>query len=114
MPVEKVAGIAEGRVWSGTRALENGLVDKLGSLDEAVKSAATLAKLDHYHTRTLDQPGDWRQELMRALTGGPGAWLRQMGVVLGFARIHDEPLLRLLQSADPMAPYAFCSACTAL
>ena len=113
MPVEKVAQIAEGRVWTGTRALENGLIDKLGSLDEAVKSAAARAKLDDYHTRTLEPPADWRQELMRALTGSQTAMLRQLGAVFGLGRAQEEPLLRLLQSADPMAPYAFCSVCVA-
>jgi protease-4 len=100
-------------VWSGTRALENGLIDKLGSLDEALKSAAALAKLDDYDTRTLDPPADWRQELMRALTGSQTALLRQLAAAFGVGRVQEDPLLRLLQSADPMAPYAFCSACVA-
>ena len=113
MPVDKVAQIAEGRVWSGTRALENGLVDKLGSLDEAVASAAALAKLDDYRTRTLEPPADWRQELLRALTGSQTAVLRQLGAAFGLGRVQEDPLLRLLQSADPMSPYALCSVCVA-
>ena len=113
MPVEKVAEIAEGRVWTGTRALQNGLIDKLGSLDDAVKSAAARAKLEDYDTRTLEPPGDWRQEIVRALAGGQSAMLRRFGAVFGVAGLDREPLLLLLQGADPMAPYAFCSACVA-
>jgi signal peptide peptidase SppA len=113
MPVEKVAEIAEGRVWTGTRALQNGLIDKLGSLDDAVKSAAAREKLEDYDTRTLEPPGDWRQEIVRALAGGQSAMLRRFGAVFGVAGLDREPLLLLLQGADPMAPYAFCSACVA-
>lgn len=46
IPVERVKEIAQGRVYSGTRALELGLVDKLGGLDQAINSAAKLANLD--------------------------------------------------------------------
>ncbi|MEO8081752.1 MAG: signal peptide peptidase SppA [Caldimonas sp.] len=41
----KIDAIAQGRVWSGRQALERGLVDKLGLFADAVKSAATRAKL---------------------------------------------------------------------
>ena len=50
MDVEKVKEIAQGRVWSGTQALKNGLVDELGNLDDAVKYAASLANIDAYKT----------------------------------------------------------------
>jgi protease-4 len=42
---DSVAKIAEGRVWSGSDAMRIGLVDSLGGLDVAIKSAASLAKL---------------------------------------------------------------------
>ncbi|MGV3591022.1 MAG: signal peptide peptidase SppA, partial [Gammaproteobacteria bacterium] len=48
MTVEAVDAIAQGRVWSGQAALELGLVDQLGSLDEAVIAAAELAGIDSY------------------------------------------------------------------
>ena len=43
MPVEDVAELAQGRVWSGQDALELGLVDSLGGIDDAIKAAARLA-----------------------------------------------------------------------
>ena len=46
LPVERVREIAGGRVYSGTRALEIGLVDRLGGLDDAIASAAGLAGMD--------------------------------------------------------------------
>lgn len=48
MTKEEVDKIAQGRVWSGKKALEIGLVDKLGSLNDAIKSAAKLAELEDY------------------------------------------------------------------
>ncbi len=50
MTVEQVDSIAQGRVWTGVEALENGLVDKLGSLEDAIKIAAELADIEKYKT----------------------------------------------------------------
>jgi protease-4 len=46
MPREKVAAVAEGRVWTGRQAKERGLVDELGGIDTAIIRAKQLAKLD--------------------------------------------------------------------
>ena len=51
MTFEQVNEIAQGRVWTGKEALINGLVDKLGSLNDAVQIAAELAELDNYKIR---------------------------------------------------------------
>ncbi|HET7662994.1 MAG TPA: S49 family peptidase, partial [Rhodanobacteraceae bacterium] len=45
MTYAAVDAVAQGRVWTGRQALERGLVDKLGSLHQAVGAAAGLAKL---------------------------------------------------------------------
>ena len=45
LALDSVRAIAEGRVWSGVRAQQLGLVDSLGSLPSAIKSAASLAKI---------------------------------------------------------------------
>lgn len=51
MTVEEVNEIAQGRVWSGVDALENGLVDELGNLDDAIAHAAELAEITDYRVR---------------------------------------------------------------
>lgn len=43
---EQIDTVAQGRVWTGAQALERGLIDRLGSLDDAVQTAAQLAKLE--------------------------------------------------------------------
>lgn len=46
MSREDLHAVAQGRVWTGEQALEHGLVDELGSLDDAVAAAAELAELE--------------------------------------------------------------------
>ncbi len=56
---EKINDVAQGRVWTGTQALERGLVDKVGSYGDALASAALRAKLPaDYRVQYLDrEPG---------------------------------------------------------
>ena len=51
-----VDSIGQGRVWSGNRALQLGLIDKIGGLNDAVASAATLAKVKDYRLREYPEP----------------------------------------------------------
>ena len=64
MKPEQVDSIAQGRVWLATDAVKIKLVDKLGSLDDAVKKAAELAKLDTYHTSTYPAQGNWMDQFL--------------------------------------------------
>ena len=59
-----VDSIGQGRVWLATDALNIKLVDKLGSLDDAVKKAAELAKLDEYHTTAYPNKGSGMDQFM--------------------------------------------------
>ena len=64
MKPAQVDSIAQGRVWLATDALNIKLVDKLGSLDDAVKKAAELAKLKEYHTTAYPGKSSWLDQLM--------------------------------------------------
>ncbi len=68
MTVEEVDAIAQGRVWTGKEALEIGLVDELGGLENALEGAATLAGLVDY--RTSDYPR-YKKELEDAFKNFP-------------------------------------------
>ena len=48
MPYKEVLAIAAGRIWSGEKAKQLGLVDKIGDLNDAIKSAAGLANINEY------------------------------------------------------------------
>ena len=56
---DSVKVIGEGRVWTGEQALKIGLVDKLGNLDDAIKAAAKLAKIEKYTTAKYPDAEPW-------------------------------------------------------
>jgi len=49
--MDYIDSIAQGRVWSGRRALDLGLIDRLGSLQDAIACAARMAKTNNYRLR---------------------------------------------------------------
>lgn len=51
-----IGSIAQGRVWTGERAVGIGLVDKIGGIEEAIRSAAILAKIKDYNIREYPEP----------------------------------------------------------
>lgn len=69
MSFESVDSIAQGRVWSGIDALEIGLVDELGGLEEAIEKAADLAALDDYRTAEYPIEKEPLQQLFEDLFG---------------------------------------------
>ncbi len=56
MTTEAVDAVAQGRVWSAGDALEHGLIDRLGGLDDAVEAAAGLAHLTDYAVDHVGYP----------------------------------------------------------
>lgn len=69
MTTEQVDAIGQGRIWMGQQALDRGLVDVLGGLDDAIAIAAEMAGLepDTYSVRTLPRPKTFFEELNEAL-----------------------------------------------
>ena len=58
-----VDSIGQGRVWAGKEAMGLGLVDKLGSLDDAIAKAAQLAGLTNYATVAYPEQKSWYAQL---------------------------------------------------
>lgn len=54
LDMEKVEDLAQGRVWSGKDALENGLVDALGGLEDAIEAVAEMAAIENFNV--VDYP----------------------------------------------------------
>jgi protease IV len=69
MTAQSVDEIGQGRVWSGTSALKNGLVDEIGGLEDAVKGAAELAGIDAWSVRELPVIEDTYTKLISQLSG---------------------------------------------
>ena len=64
MTVEQVDSIAQGRVWTGRQALSLGLVDRLGTLDDAISEAARRAKLTDYALESYPVPAPWYDDFL--------------------------------------------------
>ncbi len=69
MTTEEIKQIAEGRVWSGTRAIEIGLVDGFGTTRDAVKIAAELANLEKYEVINAEEASDAFMEALMEIYG---------------------------------------------
>lgn len=70
MSIDQVEEIAQGRVWLGNDALKIKLVDGIGSLDDAVKKAAKLAKVDKFYVANYPDQPSWFENLTGSLDNG--------------------------------------------
>jgi protease IV len=113
LPAQKVAEIAQGRVWSGVAAKEIGLVDEIGGIDAAIAYAAKQAKLGNdwevteypavrsFEQRLLGQLGNET----RLRLGGEATTKSTDLLTAEFAKLQQE--LEVLQSMnDPLGVYA--------
>ena len=99
MKPAQVDSIAQGRVWLATDAQKIKLVDQLGSLDDAVKKAAELAKVGEYHTQAYPGKGNWLDAFMPQ-TDKKGSYLDSKLQAELKALLGDlyEPLMEIRQS----------------
>jgi protease IV len=93
MTADQVKPLAQGRVWTGTRAKELGLVDEIGGLDAAVAEAKKLAKLDPASELEVYPPSP----TLRDLLAGWG----QVSAPLGLSAGVEGHLLAELRALDP-------------
>lgn len=100
MKTADVDKIAQGRVWTGSQALAIKLVDKLGTLDDAVAEAARRAKLTDYALTTAPAPKLWYESLLES-TVKKDYFEEKLQATLGE---YYSPLLflRTLDSAAPL------------
>jgi len=98
MKPAQVDSIGQGRVWLASDALKIKLVDQLGSIDDAVKKAAELAKLDEYYTASYPGKGSWLDTFMPKEDKGTyldGKLQAEIKALLGDLY---EPLMEIRQS----------------
>lgn len=89
-----VHDLAQGRVWTGNQAMENGLADELGGLKDAVRIAADLAGMDpgSYRIKDLPERTEWEQMLEIILESD-----RVQTFLPRLGRISGSPQARLLR-----------------
>ena len=132
MTLTEVDTIAQGRVWSGKKAKELGLVDELGNLTDAIVAAAELAKLDKYDTLLIEKEASSRNKFIQKLMGQA----QSLAVTyLGFedntltseltslGSVNTKPMTQFInqlqaeftkmnQFNDPQGMYTLCLACS--
>jgi len=103
-PIDDIAG---GRVYTGKQALDLGLVDRLGTLSDAVAFVADQAKIKDYDVRVLPEPKNFLEQLMEQLSGEDGDTGR-VSLAAG-----EDSLFKLaapyLQNLDPPRTAAIAS-----
>ena len=119
---EEIDYVAQGRIWSGTAALDLDLVDSIGGLDQAITRAVEIAGLEDYQTIRLRREIDPRQlflaELMQTFVPGfsadlvswlvPQVWLDNPESIFGQAK---RGLLQARVFNVPGKLYAYCLNC---
>jgi protease-4 len=117
MTAQAVDQIAQGRVWIGTQALELGLVDKLGNLQDAIEAAAGLAKLEDYDTKYIARTLSDKELFWQSFLAGTASIFSGLDVepkTSAFQEILakvDTDLKQFTQLNDPLATYAMCIEC---
>jgi protease IV len=80
-PLDVIDSIGQGHVWAGTDALRIGLVDRLGSYEDAVRDAAARARLHApYGVRRIEPQLSWAQQLLLQLHSGGATLLTVLGL----------------------------------
>jgi protease-4 len=115
--VAEVDAAAHGRVWVGTDALDRGLVDRLGTMAEAIDSAAELAGLESgsYMLDYVEQQLGFAERLVLALTAQAAVGLNRLVDLPRWpASVTDviestlEPIAFIERLNDPRGIYAYC------
>jgi len=100
-PIDELAG---GRVFTGQQALELGLVDKIGTLSDAITFAASSAKVTDYDLRMLPRPTNFLESLLGEVSGSKKDeqyLVTPASLAPGATGSFSDLLLPLVRSLDP-------------
>ena len=131
MTLSQVDAVAQGRVWSGKKAKELGLVDELGNLNDAIVSAANLAQLEKYDTLIIKKEPSSRNLLIKKMMGEAYSFANiafgmtdnvTLNDLSSVANINNQPMTQFIsqlqaevskmnQFNDPQGMYTLCLVC---
>ncbi|MCV6605640.1 MAG: S49 family peptidase, partial [Porticoccaceae bacterium] len=106
--------VAQGRVWTGSKAKQLGLVDELGNLQDAIAAAAKLAGSSEYKVEVVQPPLSFSEALMLGLAENIhlGDWFNVDGLIPKSIQQSATPLVDALNSLnDPRGYYLRCYEC---
>jgi len=108
MPVETLRSLAGGRVWSGTEAKANGLVDELGGMEKALELAANQAKIGtDYRIKLMPAQKNFFEEIMEQIGGE--ARTRMVKAELGelYPLVKQFQKIKTMEGINARLPYDF-------
>ena len=116
MTKEAVDKIARGRVWFAQDALEIGLVDKLGTFEQAIEAAANLAGLQDYRIKYIKPELSFTEQLVVNLSTKASMFTKnidtrqqwQKGLSGDLLRNINQQFVKLNKYNDPIGVYADC------
>lgn len=110
--------IAQGRVWTGEKALDLGLVDQLGDLNDAIVVAAELANLADYEVDYRRKPLTVFEQLMMEMNTNISASLSGLGIRSILPESLRQQAVEVLKPMqvldtlnDPRGVYLYCGQC---
>ncbi len=120
MTPEEVDVLGQGRVWSANAAFEQGLVDSIGDLENAIEAAANLAGIEQYRSQQIMQPRSPTEMLMQSLVDNLNilSWFEPTNNI-GLLPVPlnnlyqqiNEDIQKLLLFNDPNNLYLQCFSC---
>ncbi|MCB9186048.1 MAG: signal peptide peptidase SppA [Flavobacteriales bacterium] len=105
MKVADVDSIGQGRVWSGEDALQIGLVDKLGGIDEAIACAARMAEVENYRVLEYPEQKEPFQQFMEELSGKGEDVLLKHRLGQYYEYVKDVEELMNMEGVQARLPY---------
>jgi len=105
LPIESVLAIASGRVWTGSQAKANGLVDELGGLDDAIKLAAKTAKLDNDDYKVkYPRKKDFVEKLLSSMSDSEDSKIQtQLGYLAPYVKYLQK--LKTMEGVQARLPF---------
>ena len=111
IPMQTIDRIAQGKVFSGSDALQAGLVDKLGNLKPAIQSAASMAGLKEYEVSTLQPVYSFKERIFQQFgtkLASFSSWNSDLRNLLVQLFMPGSEFQNLLLFRDPKGMYAHC------
>jgi protease-4 len=116
---EAIHDIAQGRIWTGQQALENGLVDQLGGLNDAIAAAAELAGIQEYSVTYPSRILTPQEQFFHDISQNFSASISKIGfskfassLINREAVMAISPLKHLSEFNDPRGVYLRCDNCS--
>lgn len=114
--LDQLEPIAGGRVWTGNQALENGLVDRIGSLGSVIEAAAERANLgSDYDIHLIESPMSMAEKIAKWFSDQMGIriktnhWMTK--ILAPFSSRVTEATSKLELLSDPESMYLHCGLC---